>query len=66
MAFIAAISTLIGANILLWIVFGIAAGSSQLGYMIFRASYIGWAIKAVCWAGTGWAAMSVFEAMGGM
>ena len=66
MAFFAAIATLIGTNVALSMMFSLISGSSQLGYVIFRASYIGWAIKWVCWFGTAWAALSVFEAMGGM
>ncbi|WDR00865.1 hypothetical protein PSC71_09050 [Devosia sp. J2-20] len=66
MAFFAAVATLFGTNVMLWIVFGIAAGTSQIGYVIFRTSCIWLAIKWVCWFGTAWAALSMFEAMGGM
>ena len=62
-AIVAGLGTFIGLNAALAFVYGVACGGSQFLNMLLRFSFLAWPIKLVCWFGTAWLGMSVFDAL---
>lgn len=60
-AVLAGLGTFIGLNVVLAFAYGMACGASQFLNMLLRFSWLAWPIKIVCWFGTAWLGMSVFD-----
>jgi hypothetical protein len=62
-AVLAGLATFIGVNIGLAFFYGMACGASKFLNMLLRFSFLAWPIKLMCWFGTAWLGMSIFDAL---